>query len=256
MSVTFKNASIKNATISPRIVYDSSLVLVIDPANPVSYSNVGIGTTIANNLIPPQDVFWLTNGAGYNSANGGVFTFDGANDYTESNNSISYSLANGFTLMQWVKLNNSYAGGTYSQNALDATNNFINFYFGGSARLRWEVHAGGNSIFSSSIDGNVPLNTWTLLTGTMSTLSTPYTAAPDSYGLGTARIYLNGVLNGTPATLAASPSTNTNITIGAYKNSPFEYSNSSIGQTLFYTRELSAAEILQNYNALKFRYGL
>ena len=118
--------------------------------------------------------------------------------------------------------------------------------------MRWEVHS-GNSIFSTS---DVPLNTWTLLTGTMSTLSTPYTAAPDSYGLGTARIYLNGVIDGTPATRAASPSSNNNITIGAYKNSPFRYSNSSIGQTLFYTRELSATEVLQNYNALKFRYGL
>lgn len=253
MSVTFKNASIKNATISPRIVYDSSLVLVIDPANPVSYSNVGIGTTIANNLIPPQDVFWLKNGAGYDSANGGVFAFDGANDYTESSNSISYSLANGFTLMQWVKLN-TYAGGTYSQNALDATNNFINFYFGLGTKLRWEMHV-GNNMYSTS---DVPLNTWTLLTGTMSTLR-DIVPGTDTYGIGSAKIYLNGVLDKTvtdPPGLAASPSTNTNITIGAYKNSPFEYSNSSIGQTLFYTRELSAAEILQNYNALKFRYGL
>ena len=247
MSVTFTNASIRNATISPRIVYDSSLVLALDPANPLSYPGSGV---TANNLIPPEDAFTLKQGAGYDSANGGVFTFAGDDDFTESNNSISYSLANGFTLMQWVKLS-TYLGGTYSQNALDATNNFINFYFGGTT-LRWEVHS-GNSINSSS---DVPLNTWTLLTGTMSTLTTPYTAAPDIYGLGTARIYLNGVLNGTPATRAASPSTNTNIILGAYKNSPFQYSNSSIGQTLFYTRELSAVEILQNYNALKFRYGL
>jgi hypothetical protein len=253
MSVNFKNASIKNATISPRIVYDNSLVLAIDPANPVSYSGTG---DLSNNLIPPGDIFTLTNGAGYSAPNGGIFTFAGDDDYIQSNNSISYSLANGFTLMQWVKLN-TYTGGTYSQNVLnpsDATNNYINFYFGGTAKFRWEVHAGGNSIFSAS---DVPLNTWTLLAGTMSTLSTPYTAAPDSYGLGTARIYLNGVLNGTPATRAASPSSNNNIILGAYKSATTsEYSNSSIGQTLFYTRALSAAEILQNYNALKFRYGV
>ena len=252
MSVTFKNASIKNATISPRIVYDSSLVLVIDPANPVSYSNVGIGTTIANNLIPPQDVFWLKNGAGYDSANGGVFTFAGDDDYAESNNSISYSLANGFTLMQWVKLN-SHTGGTYSQD--NYLGNFINFYFGGDTRLRWETFGGGdNSIFSTS---DVPLNTWTLLTGTAGAPSTPYSSYLGSlYGQATSKIYLNGVLNGTPATKGVAASTDTNITIGAYKNSPFQYSNSSIGQTLFYTRELSATEVLQNYNALKFRYGL
>jgi hypothetical protein len=250
MSVNFKNASIRNATISPRIVYDSSLVLALDPANPISYSGTG---DLSNNLIPPEDIFTLTNGAGYNSANGGVFTFAGDDDYIQSNNSISYSLADGFTLMQWVKLS-TYAGGTYSQNNSDATNNFINFYFGGSTKLRWEVHAAGNSIFS---DSDVPLNTWTLLTGTVSTLSTPYTEAPDIYGLGTARIYLNGVLNGTPTTRAASPSSNNNIILGAYKSSTIsEYSNSIIGQTLLYTRELSAAEILQNYNALRYRYGV
>jgi len=250
MSVNFKNASIRNATISPRIVYDSSLVLALDPANPVSYPGTG---DLSNNLIPPEDIFTLTNGAGYNSANGGVFTFAGDDDFIQSNNSISHSLANGFTLMQWVKLT-TYAGGTYSQNNSDATNNFINFYFGGSTKLRWEVHAGGNSISSTS---DVPLNTWTLLTGTVSTLSTPYTAAPDTFGLGTAKIYLNGVLNGTPVTLAASPSSNNNIILGAYKSSSTsEYSNSIIGQTLFYTRELSATEILQNYNALRYRYGV
>jgi hypothetical protein len=250
MSVNFKNASIRNATISPRIVYDSSLVLALDPANPVSYSGTG---DLSNNLIPPEDIFTLTNGAGYNSANGGVFTFAGDDDYIQSNNSISYSLANGFTLMQWVKLN-TYYGGTYSQNNLDATNNFINFYFGESTKFRWEVHGGGNAIYSAS---DVPLNTWTLLTGTMSTLSTPYTPPPDRYGLGTAKIYLNGVLNGTPTTLAASPSSNNNIILGAYKSSATsQYSNSIIGQTLFYTRELSATEILQNYNALRYRYGV
>jgi hypothetical protein len=249
MSVTFTNASIKNATISPRIVYDSSLVLAIDPANPVSYSGSGV---TSNNLIT-SDIFTLTNGAGFDSSNSGVFTFDGTNDYTESNASISYSLANGFTLMQWVKLNNTYAGGTYSQNASDATNNYINFYFGGTAKLRWEVHGGGNSIFSSS---DVPLNTWTLLTGTMSTLSNIRGGPSDIYGDGTASIYLNGVLNGTPATRAASPSTNTKINLGAYIGPTNYYSNSSIGQTLFYTRELSAAEILQNYNALRYRYGV
>jgi len=250
MSVTFTNASIRNATISPRIVYDSSLVLAIDPANPVSYSGSGV---TANNLIPPEDAFTLKQGAGYDSANGGVFTFAGDDDFTESNNSISYSLANGFTLMQWVKLS-TYLGGTYSQNALDATNNFINFYFGGGTTLRWEVHS-GNSMSSAS---DVPLNTWTLLTGTMSTLR-DIVPGTDTYGIGSAKIYLNGVLDKTvtdPPGLAASPSTNTNIILGAYKNSPFQYSNSSIGQTLFYTRELSAVEILQNYNALKFRYGL
>ena len=48
MSVNFKNASIKNATVSPRIVYDSSLVLALDPANPLSYYGSGV---TANNLI-------------------------------------------------------------------------------------------------------------------------------------------------------------------------------------------------------------
>ena len=63
------------------------------------------------------------------------------------------------------------------------------------------------------------------------------------------------MLNGTPATRAASPSIDTNIILGAYSINLF-HSSSSIGQTLFYNRELSAAEILQNYNALRYRYGV
>jgi hypothetical protein len=68
-------------------------------------------------------------------------------------------------------------------------------------------------------------------------------------------LYLNGVSIGTnPSAGGPWGNSNTAITIGyaGYH----AYSNSNIASARLYTRGLSAAEILQNYNATKGRFGL
>ena len=62
---------------SPKIITDG-LHFSIDPANHKSYpgSGTSVSDLVARNTSPT-----LENGAGYSSINGGVFSFDGVDDF-------------------------------------------------------------------------------------------------------------------------------------------------------------------------------
>jgi hypothetical protein len=88
-----------------------------------------------------------------------------------------------------------------------------------------------------------PTNTWTYVT--CSWLSG-----------GESRIYTNGVLRASRA-ISSIPETNPSSTgrIGLGHESPGSW-NGKIGTTQIYNRQLTEAEILQNFNALRGRYGV
>jgi hypothetical protein len=67
-------------------------------------------------------------------------------------------------------------------------------------------------------------------------------------------MYINGVLVSGPTPKSWNTVAN-NAQIGR-QTSGIEYWNGNIGQVSIYNRALSAAEILQNYNATKGRFRL
>jgi hypothetical protein len=73
-------------------------------------------------------------------------------------------------------------------------------------------------------------------------------------------MYLNGVQAGTgTGTVNYSASTNNRIIYGGYQNPQYlnkTYFYGQMGPLLVYNRTLNAAEILQNYQAQKERFGL
>lgn len=77
--------------------------------------------------------------------------------------------------------------------------------------------------------------------------------------LSTNKIYINGVSMGTLTPVVATdgtiPGFNTNLRLCSWNNSGFN-GNMQYGNVMTYSRELTPAEILQNYNATKSRYGL
>ena len=70
----------------------------------------------------------------------------------------------------------------------------------------------------------------------------------------TTKIYVNGVA-GTNGTQTAAANTQYTMAIGA-SNSPNNPFDGKIGPCMLYNRELSAGEVLTNYNRLKGRFGL
>lgn len=215
---------------SPRIV-TNGLVLALDAGNTKSYP--GSGTTWTD--LSGSALNGTLNGPTYNSDNLGNLIFDGSND-TVTTSSTTISLTAGFTAMMGIKWNN-FGGGSFQFNAAPG---FINFYNGNSSNLRWETY-----------QGNATSSTQSLSTGKIYFVAGTFSGVASNGSTGTAKIYINGTLDKT-ATLAAAASITSSFTLGEYAG----YTNGTIYNFIFYNRELIAAEIQQNFNALRGRFGL
>ena len=109
-------------------------------------------------------------------------------------------------------------------------------------------YGGGGSVVKSTTLMN--LNVW-------------YNICVTYLGNTTILMYLNGVLDATKSTTSATAgynlsdwsSGNQNPRIGSWYNSSFPFQG-KISNIQTYNRSLSATEVLQNYNALKGRFGL
>ncbi len=222
------SAGASNGTVST-----NGLQIHLDAANTSSYSGTG---TAWNDLSSSNRNTTLSgSGVTYNSSNGGNLIFN--NGTATSNATHSINLQNGYTLVQALKLTN-YNGGTFQYNQ---PNDYINYWMGGGDKMRWETYA-GNAMFSNA---SLPLNAWVVVSSTFSGVSTTGTS-------GTAKIYINGVLDNTGTLISSATMPATNFIIGEYAG----YMNGAVGATLFYNRELTASEIAENYNFFASRYSL
>jgi len=220
----------------PDIITDG-LVLAVDAGSTRSYPGSGTTTT----SLVSSNTGTLTNGVGFNSDNGGSFTFDGVNDYIAFNNTITMPSAN-LTSVAWVKLD-SYL----SQNSTigfhpDAGNGSAGFriYAVSAASLGvWTRNGAGGVTAISTVNG-IPLNEWVqiafVLNGTNGKL----------YKNGTE--ILSGTFTQTPATLSSAP-----VWISRYSEGGF-YIDGKSTACMLYDRVLTASEVLQNYNAQKNRF--
>jgi hypothetical protein len=86
------------------------------------------------------------------------------------------------------------------------------------------------------------------------TMNWQYWGFTKNVTLGTMKIYLNGALIHTETGTTLPIATPTVGYIGV--NTSGGYQNCSVALMKFYNRELSPAEILQNYNATKGRFKL
>ena len=190
------------------------------------------------------------NGPTYNSANGGSLVFDGSNDYATIEANSSFQLGNGYTLCAWVKASNNpgnYAGicGTFDR--------IPSSYFGqnfailpGSQRFSFVVSGwSGGSLQYIDATTQYTIGRWYYLVGT-------------NLGVN-CNFYIDGNLDTTytQAAVASNPGPTTKFKIGRYyQDDANYYFPGNIADIKYYNRALSAAEVSQNYNALRFRFGL
>ena len=188
----------------------------------------------------------------YNSD--GTFSFDGINNYmtlpASSTNSLSTSA---LTTEAWVN-HRSFGGASdgrtywHSFNALGSQNGFIlrTFYTHTYPSFWWCYGATNlyNAVYASGM--TMSLNTWYHVVGTF------------QQGVA-ANIYVNSVLqNSVSGATVSSPlvyDTTNGIFIG-YSEINASKMDGNIAIAKIYNRTLSADEILQNFNALRGRFGL
>ena len=225
---------------NPRIVTDG-LLLALDAGSSKSYP--GSGTTwtdLSGNGINGT----LTNGPTFDSGNLGSINFDGSNDFVTTNTQLDpeadglfadstsrwsiTSFFNSDTVASGTGAITGKGGGTGG----GAT--YVTYRDGSNLKVRLR---GGVRTTVSSISAN----TWYEVTVTWDGT--------------TSKSYLNGVF-ATNISVGSAGKQTDNFAIGATAAGSNTHFNGKISVTLVYNKALTAAEISQNYNALKGRYGI
>jgi hypothetical protein len=246
----------------PDIIKDG-LVFYFNAASPNSFYTPS-SSTLVKNIGGFSDTSSLTgslsNGASFGTTFGGVFNFDGVDDFVNLSTFPAVNFSNGLTIEVVVRFAALGAGGW--ERFLDLTNlsatgsslAFSRHSTFSNILLQSRNIAGGDSqrrYISSS--NPLALNEIAIYTATMPP------GSPGSPTSGT-KLYKNGDLlagaesDGTPRL----PSTNIRNQ-GYIGRSPFggnSFLNGSVYQLKIYNRELSAAEILKNYNGIKGIFGI
>ena len=214
------------------------LVLALDASDRNSYAS---GSTTWFDLSGTGGVDTLTN-TGYDSANGGTITFDPAVSGSSTINHTSQSL-NQITVNVWYYSNATTSQALTRANGGGVNNCFILHYRGAGFYL-----VGSDNVASGYLDWDTaPASLrWNMLTGTWDGT--------------TMKLYTNGVKQTSELAFAGGPSNilkSFNLTqLGYYFNSFQPYTNGRIANFYLYNRALPAAEVQQNYNAQKTRFGL
>lgn len=237
------------AITGPNIV-NNGLVLALDAANIKSYA--GTGTTW-NDISSDVNINngTLTNGPIFSSSNGGSIVFDGVNDYAIVDvDSWIRSTSSAYTFSSFFYYNGGSNGGApYSlmtfPNSGDTNDGFWQHLNLGNWLWRAEDNVSGET--GGNVEAPSPFSNgnWYHIATVVKTNALIF--------------YRNGLPVATISTsfnwanLRNDGDAYLYISAGYGEN---YYMNGNIGIFHMYSRELSAAEILQNYNATKGRYGL
>ena len=231
----------------PSIV-KNGLVLNYDAANKKSYS--GDGTSWLD--LKTRTSATMTNITPV-ANNGGAFSYNGT-----SSNTINSSIITGvseFTVIVWFNCDSI----TNYRNILDFN---YTFYTAGNAGPRLEVGAGGSLawVFSGNTTSDAVYTLGSVLANGLQA-NTWYCCAITRSSTPTINTYLNGVYRQSSISQGGSNAsafvgTFNKITTGVgYQNTANRYYSGYIANVLAYNRQLTANEILQNYNATKSRFG-
>ena len=221
---------------SPKIINDSSLVFYLDAANNKSYPRSG---TTWNDISKGGNTATLTNGPAFSSSTNGNIVFDGVDDFCST--TLVKTLTN-MTIQVWFYKNGAsvsvYSGLVASRGGAGGNITGLLINGGGSECLGYNWNDAVNT-YSWNSGLVLQDNTWNFLSLTV----TPTLAT--------------GFLNGASTTNAVNHASTTiaNLAIGK-DYSTERLVRGSIGLVFIYDKALSTAEVTQNYNTTKIRYGL
>jgi len=224
-------------------VVTQGLVLALDAADRNSYP--GSGTTWTD-LSGRGNNGTLTNmdGTNFNSANGGSLTFDGTNEYVTCGNPSSLNFGTGNFTISFTVYTTAYGfqGGSYVGKGNGTS---IGFDFRDYAFFLY-----GTTGLIAQKSFAATLNVWEHHTFVYDSSSSPYV-----------KFYKNGTYTDGSTTNNAgnisSINTSEPFRIGlSVAGGPTRYFNGRIPVVQAYNRALSAAEISQNFNALRGRFGI
>lgn len=224
------------------IAYNTSivrngLVLHLDAANKKSYPGTG---TAWNDLSGNGNNATLVNGPVYSINDSSYFLFDGVNDYGIISHSSSLEFTNQISISVWIKRvpNSIQRIINKFDNPEDAV---FKITIGSAGRLFFEINNGTTRY----ILGNV----FPTFSGNWENFVFVYNGSNryiyQNTNIIASDVFTNTITNNTHP-----------VTIGATVLTDTSYGPLSISSSMIYNRALNSAEIKQNFEALRGRYGL
>jgi hypothetical protein len=225
----------------PKLI-TNGLVLCLDAGNRNSYNS---GSNTWFDLSGRGSDAVLTNGPTFNTANFGTIVQDGVNDYIINSNNVFYTYDKEITVSSWLKF--SAFKYILSQGVLNSDNMTTNV---------WLWHFENNGLVWFVNDAG----TWRGLSYTSLTTNVWYNIVTVANASGL-YVYVNNSLvvsSGAGISTQIRNSSNSRVatTDIRYATTGRVGHHGNFSQISIYNRALSAAEIQQNYNANKGRFGL
>jgi len=221
----------------PTVVTDG-LVLNLDAANAASYPGAG---DVWNDFSGSGGAGTLFGTPPYSSANGGYFTFNGSTQYATF---YAPNLTTTATIEMWCKVINPTSKMFMGFKSYDV------YYHNGS--IGYNTGAGDLfGVSSANVTALSPVGSWKHYIFEMRS-DVPYTNN---------KIYVNGALQPVSQVLASEGAVNRHFNggyggIGTWLISGSYRMPMLVGYFSVYNRSLTSAEVAQNFNALRGRYGI
>jgi hypothetical protein len=221
-------------------IVTSGLVLNLDAGNPASYP--GSGTTWTD-LSGNGNNGTLVNGVGYSGDNLGSLSFDGVNDYAQVTD-VSSLRPSSATISIWFKCLSTTGGSTPNSMIISKFDSVASFN-------GWGLGVTPTGVFITIKNSNTNYNF-----GSISGTFSQWTNFTFSYISNSVAL---GFINGTQYSSRNIPTINVTtqpLRMGISVDTFWAKFNGNIAQASIYNRALTAAEIQQNFNALRNRFGI
>ena len=217
-------------------IVQQGLVLNLDVGNPYSYG--GAGTTVYD--VSNTALSWTTNNTTYNSDPIKYFSYNGSSSWLQSSTSTAYD-SQTITMECWCYPN------TLSQEGFLFEKGSVNTQYS----MFFESITNPNFVFRTM--GTVSNQSLSFNVNTYLTVSA-WNHIVCTYNGSSKISYVNGVQVANVAASGTLPTGQVNQYIGRHTGGYFF--NGRIAESRVYNIALSAAQVLQNYNATKGRFGL
>jgi len=245
LPVTTSETAYRIKVEAQRSIIQDGLALYLDPSNPQSYP--GTGTTLTD-LSGNGRTGTLVNGPIFKPGNYGAISFDGTDDYVNIPGMSTSFGGSGGTFLVWLKRNgnqNDYSGVFWSRvGALYHGICFMDSSVGNVNQLQYAWNGLKSRV--NLPDLIVPDRTWVMAVvrgyGTWGGDITLYKS--DSKFT-----YFNGVNHGGAINLS-------DLKLAAEGLIGGRYFKGDIGIAAMYSRAISDAEIQENFNATRHKYGV
>jgi len=234
----------------PQSIVQDGLVFAVDPVNSISFTS---GSATVYDLINPSVSGSVVNDntPGPLPWTPGYWEFDSTDDFISFSQQSFLESQTNLTISCWVNSNTDSVNRTVLGASINGAGYlWIGAFYGSQNRLWVEYNNGGAKYaYSNNCSSLITLNNWHNIAVVFD--------ASESGGANQVKLYIDGTQISFAATPSAFSSTAATLnplqlgSDGAYTGNDWD---GKFGPTMAYNISLTAAEILQNYNATKNRF--